>query len=273
MFMANQSQLERINLQLFAEEGTPAEETAEEQVGTETKEEQEEEFEVRFNHETMKVKKSEAPTWIQKGLNHDRVKSKADKLESVLQKAATLTGYDSVDAYLQAVEEAEKQNDKKRYEAAGITDSKVIEEIIDKHPAVKEAKKLSDQQRFNTEVQELSIEFKDTFGRDMSVEDVSPEVMKLRDTKGYTMTEAFFIVNRKNFKSLLDAGKAEAANKAVQDHKRQSKRGVESSDDAPLGSEKGLDFTADEKAWADRRVKQGHYKSIKEAWEYLRGKK
>lgn len=274
--MANQS-LE-FDLQLFAEEGEPAEETAGEQgiEEVETSEdagEQEEEFEVRYNHETMRVKKSEAPTWIQKGLNHDRIKSKADKYESALQKAARLTGYDSVDSYLQAVEDAEKQADKQRYEAAGINDPKLIEEIIDKHPVVKEARALSNQQRFTAEVQELAKEFADTFGREITPEDIAPEVMQLREAKGYSMTEAFFIINRKNFKSLLDESASKAASKAVQDHKRQSKRGVESSADAPLESGKALDFTAEEKAWAERRVKQGHYKSLKEAWELLRGKK
>ncbi len=279
--MANHSQepFMDLDLQLFAEgEGTPAEPTGE---GTppETEESgqpeqiQEDEFiEVVYNKEPVKVKKSEAPTYIQKGMNYDKVKTKAERYETALEKAARLTNHASVDDYLKTIEAEEQRMAAERMKEAGINDPKVIEEIIDRHPAVQQAKKMTAQQQLQTEAGELAADFKETFGREIKPEDVSADVLEYRNSHSCSLSEAFFFVNRKSIKTMMEKEKEAAARQALENHGNQKKRGVEASDEAPV-SEKGLDFTTEEKAWAERRIRQGHYKDMKDAWAWLRGKK
>lgn len=229
-------------------------------------EEPEEEFdEIVYNKETVKVPKSQRQTLLQKGLNHDRIQGKAKTLETYLEKAARLTGYGSVQEYLRAVDEAERQAEAKRYESAGINDPRVVEEIIEKHPAVQAGAYSARQLAIKEQMEALKGE---EFFEELRPE-IEAAMLRNHALDAETVYSYLYGANRKR---LTQLAKDTAAKKAVEDHKRQSKRGVEPSDDAPL-SEKGLDFQPHERAWAERRVKQGHYKNLKEAWEYLRGKR
>lgn len=69
-------------------------------------------FTVRYNKEDRFVAKDEAPTWIQKGLNYDKVNERAQQLEAqtkYLEKQARISGYASVDEYMQALDAYEQQ--------------------------------------------------------------------------------------------------------------------------------------------------------------------
>ena len=95
----------------------------------------------------------------------------------------------------------------------------------------------------------------------------SDEIKKLAKEMGsLKIARAWFI--SQNYERLVE----ESKKKAVEEFKRQSKKGVLSSNEGKTPSE-SLDFTKEEEEWARRRVAQKHYKSLKEAWEYLRGKK
>ena len=277
-----------INLQLHAEEegdNQDSQNTDDTNAG-ETKADgdnqdtgQEEEFEVVYNKETRKVKKSEAPSYIQKGMNYDKVKSRADQaeadkaiMETHLQRAAKIQGFDNVDEYLKAVEKAEQEKEQRRYEDAGVTDPSVIDERIEKHPLVQQARQMTEQQKIAAEANELATQFKEMFGRDITGEDISDEVLTLKQQKNYSLADAFFLHNKSRLKDMIEAEKSKAAEKALADHERQSKRGVESSD-APPKVDKKLDFNAEEKSWAERGVKKGLYKNTTEAWEWLREKR
>lgn len=244
---------------------------------------QEEEFEVVYNKETRKIKKSEAPSYIQKGMNYDKVKSRADQaeadkavMETHLQRAAKIQGFDTVEDYLKAVDKKEQEAENKKYEDAGIYDSSVIKEQVkkevDNHPAVQQAKKLTEQQTVVAEANELAAQFKEMFGREITSDDITDEVLALKHQKGYALADAFFLHNKSRLKDMIEAEKSKAAEKALADHERQSKRGVESSDAPPKTNVK-LDLTAEEKVWAERRVKQGLYKNLAEAADWLRGKR
>jgi hypothetical protein len=69
-------------------------------------------FTVKYNKEDRFVAKDEAPTWIQKGLNYDKVHERAQQLEAqtkYLEKQAKIYGYATVDEYTKAVDEYEQQ--------------------------------------------------------------------------------------------------------------------------------------------------------------------
>lgn len=68
-------------------------------------------FTVKYNKEERFVSKDEAPTWIQKGLNYDKVQERAQQLESqtkYLERQARISGYDTVDEYMTALDEYER---------------------------------------------------------------------------------------------------------------------------------------------------------------------
>ena len=68
-------------------------------------------FTVKYNKEDRFVGKDEAPTWIQKGLNYDKVHERAQQLEGqtkYLERQARISGYDSVDEYMTALDQYEQ---------------------------------------------------------------------------------------------------------------------------------------------------------------------
>lgn len=69
-------------------------------------------FTVKYNKEDRFVAKDEAPTWIQKGLNYDKVNERAQQLEAqtkYLEKQAKISGYASVEEYTKALDAYEQQ--------------------------------------------------------------------------------------------------------------------------------------------------------------------
>lgn len=68
-------------------------------------------FTVKYNKEDRFVGKDEAPTWIQKGLNYDKVHERAQQLEAqtkYLERQARISGYGTVDEYMVALDEYEQ---------------------------------------------------------------------------------------------------------------------------------------------------------------------
>lgn len=69
-------------------------------------------FNVKYNKEDRFVSKDEAPTWIQKGLNYDKISERAQQLEAqtkYLEKQARISGYASVEEYTKALDAYEQQ--------------------------------------------------------------------------------------------------------------------------------------------------------------------
>jgi hypothetical protein len=216
-----------------------------------------------YNGETIKLPVSERKTFLQKGYNYDKVKSKADTYESALQKAAKITGYDSVDAYLEAVENAEKEAEAKQYQQAG-ADPKAIENLLNNHPVIKQTQDYFNKARITEE--KAALKDKKYF------KELEPEIDKvLAANPSLSPKLVYEYIRGQKLEELIAAELTKAQQKGAEDFVNQSKRGTESSDVPPF-DEKTLDFTADEKAWADRRIKQGTYKNLKEAHDFLRGK-
>jgi hypothetical protein len=195
--------------------------------------------------------------------SYEPIVQKATKYESALQKAARITGYESVDAYLEAVENAEKEAEAKQYQQAG-TDPKAIEKLLNEHPVIKQTQDYFNKARIAEE--KAALKDKKFF------KELEPEIDKVLASNP-TLSPKFVYeyIRGQKLEELMSGELTKAQQKGAEDTLNQSKRTTESSD-APAVDEKTLDFTADEKAWADRRVKQGTYKNLKEAHDYLRGK-
>lgn len=76
---------------------------------SEPSESQEDYFEVKYNKENRRISREEAPTYIQKGLNYDKVQQRVSEYEQHLNRVAQFTGYQTHEDMLKALEEAEKQ--------------------------------------------------------------------------------------------------------------------------------------------------------------------
>lgn len=83
-------------------------------------------FTVKYNKEERFVSEEEAPTWIQKGLNYDKVNERAQYLDRV----AKFYGYSNHDEFMTAFEEAERQKQiEQEAERLGV-DEEVIREHL-----------------------------------------------------------------------------------------------------------------------------------------------
>lgn len=69
-------------------------------------------FNVKYNKEDRFIPESEATTYIQKGLNYDKVNERAQQLEGqakYLERQAKISGFTSVDEYMKALDAYEQQ--------------------------------------------------------------------------------------------------------------------------------------------------------------------
>jgi hypothetical protein len=67
---------------------------------------------VKYNKEEKFVPEEELPTWVQKGLNYDKVQQRATELETqaqTLDRVAKFYGYQTHDEFVQAFEQVEQQ--------------------------------------------------------------------------------------------------------------------------------------------------------------------
>lgn len=87
---------------------------------------------VKYNKEERFVPEDEVPTWVQKGLNYDKVSEKAQQAEryqQTLERTARLYGFDDIEAYQAALDQAEQ--DRRIQEEA--QELGVDEEVIRTH--------------------------------------------------------------------------------------------------------------------------------------------
>lgn len=62
---------------------------------------------VKYNKEDRFVTEDEAPDWIQKGMNYDKVSEKADRYQQMLDRTAKINGFDDHEAYAAALDQYE----------------------------------------------------------------------------------------------------------------------------------------------------------------------
>jgi hypothetical protein len=88
---------------------------------------------VKFNKEERLIGLDEAPAYIQKGLNYDKVQEKATQYEQNMLRTAKFYGFDNVEDYVAALDQAEQdrliQQEAERYEQYGVSEDFIRSEL------------------------------------------------------------------------------------------------------------------------------------------------
>lgn len=163
---------------------------------------------VKYNKEERQISYEEAPEYIQKGLNYDKVQGKLSEYETNLERIARLTGYSSHAEMLEYLEHAEREAEEQRYAELGIDKSK-FNEMLEEHPDIQFAREIRQQkameEKLNNEGKELFEEFPN-----LKVEEIPQQVWELRESKGLSLLDAYLRVNHK---SLAQQKEQEVINK------------------------------------------------------------
>ena len=185
----------------------------------------------------------------------ERVKgaAKAKQIVEYLRKM----GWESED---QILAQLEREVNTQMASQLGVSDvnalRQVIAEEVSKHPVVQQAQQVVQTSAMQRQVTELLKRYPDA--TDAEIQEAFAHMHQNRLTSLYAayLDKYAPAIEEKIRKRALDA------------QQMQAKRGVEGSDDAPAPAAKPkIRATATAYAWAQRRVEQGEYKSIREALE------
>lgn len=156
---------------------------------------------VKYNKEERVIGLDEAPTWIQKGLNYDKLQEKVGTYENhskQLERAAKYHGFSTVDSYLEALDQSE-QDQQIREEADRLgVDEAVIREFRNQiQPLEQKVNKLSEsEEKYNQLVQELEIQkqLTDIRGKYPDFDQYSEKIVEYHG-KGYDLEDAYILAS------------------------------------------------------------------------------
>jgi hypothetical protein len=173
-------------------------------------------FEVKYNKEPVKVSYDEAPTYIQKGMNYDKVQQQVQQYQQRLQDLSQFFGYQTEDEVWQALEQAKQEQQRQEQEAlyqqAGV-DPDTFNQLLSNHPAIQYANQLQQQQQEQQQLANEWGEFVQEFP-DMTPEKIPPEVFQLQQAHpNLSLLDAYL---RVNYKSLGQQKEQEAIQKLQQ---------------------------------------------------------
>jgi hypothetical protein len=168
-------------------------------------------FEIKYNKEPVRVSYDEAPDYIQKGMNYDKVQQRATEYEQHLNRVAQLSGYQNHDEFIQALEEAERQQERQRYEDAGI-DPDTFNQLLENHPDMQYAREMrakeQEQQQLQSEVEQLRERFPE-----LKPDDLTDELFDIKEQRGVPLLHAYLELN---FSKLAQQKEQEAIQKLQQ---------------------------------------------------------
>ncbi|MCK6203934.1 hypothetical protein KZX50_00535 [Bacillus infantis] len=258
--IANHSELLSLDLQFFSEE-VPAAEPVDVPESTdipdvpqdepesfeEAPSPQDDFFEVKYNKENMRISRDEAPTYIQKGLNYDKVSQKATEYERQLHDLATLTGYQDVQEMIQAAEEARKQAEiQQAAQRYGISEESymqhfepVNQELNQLKSELQTIKQEETRRKVEQEVNELRSKHED-FG------DYEDRVFDLAIQRGYTLEDAYKLVS---FEDKMSNIQKQTEEKVVNQIRSRQGKHVETHDENTAVS---LNLSPEEMAYAQK---------------------
>jgi hypothetical protein len=165
-------------------------------------------FTVKYNKEEKQVSYDEAPDYIQKGMNYDKVQQRADEYQQNLDRVARLSGYKDHSELLGAMEDLEREQERQKYEQAGINPDK-FKELVSELPEFQEMQQMKQQQqenqRLQSEANELFTEFPD-----LTPEQIPQEAWQLKESRGLSLLDAYL---RTTYKQLGQQKEQEAIQK------------------------------------------------------------
>lgn len=168
-------------------------------------------FTVKYNKEERQVSYDEAPDYIQKGMNYDKVQQKAQEQEQYLNRVARASGFDSHEQMVAALDDWEREQQNARYQEAGIDPDK-FQQLVSELPEIKQLRDIQRQQHeqemFQREVNEFVSEFPD-----VKPDQIPPEAWTLKEQTGISLLDAYL---RSTYKSLSQQKEQEAIQKLQQ---------------------------------------------------------
>lgn len=184
----------------------PAAENAPEQVETQiegqetpaaTPEEEPRGIKVKYNKEERFVPEDEVPTWVQKGLNYDKVSEKAQQAEryqQMLDRTAKFYGYDNHDDYMAALEQAEQDRlIQQEAEKIGVPEEVIREhmqpmkqKLTEYEQKLKQIEEQEHMRQIEADIQRLTSQYPD-------FDQYKQKVFDLAGTRGYALEDAYKI--------------------------------------------------------------------------------
>jgi hypothetical protein len=167
-------------------------------------------FEVKYNKENVQVPYEQAPDYIQKGLNYDKVSQRASEYENHLNRVARLSGYQSHDEMIQELDRIEQEQQRQQYLDNGI-DPDLFNQLLEQHPDIQFARQQrseqQQQQLFQQQVNELFSEFPN-----LKPEEIPNEAYVLNQ-QGVPLLDAYL---RTSYKNLAQQSEQQAIQKLQQ---------------------------------------------------------
>lgn len=154
---------------------------------------------VKYNKEERIIPTEEAPTWIQKGLNYDKLQERAATLEAqakALERTAKVYGFGDVDSYLAALDKYEREQEiRAEAEKLGVDESVIIEhlaplkqKLTEYEQQMQSVKEKEAQLRLEQEVNRLKTTYPD-------FEQYQLDALQLVIDKGYGIEDAYKLVS------------------------------------------------------------------------------
>lgn len=168
-------------------------------------------FKVKYNKEEVDVPYDQAPDYIQKGLNYDKVSQRATEYQNHLDRVAKLTGYESHDELLAELDALERQREAQRYEEAGISQDK-FNELLEQLPEFQQMRQLQQQQEAAAHFEREANEILEMFP-DLDLNTLPEDVWSMKEQRGLSLLDAYL---RTNYSSLGQQKEQEAIQKLQQ---------------------------------------------------------
>ncbi|MFE3973183.1 MULTISPECIES: hypothetical protein [unclassified Peribacillus] len=176
-----------------------------------TTQEAQQAFKVKYNKEEIEVPYEQAPDYIQKGMNYDKQVQRAEEYQQHLERVARLSGYQNPEELLGALGDLEKEQERQKYEQAGINPDK-FKELVSELPEFQEMQQMKQQQQQNRQLQSEANELFTEFP-DLTPEQIPQEAWNLKESRGLSLLDAYL---RTTYKQLGQQKEQEAIQKLQQ---------------------------------------------------------
>lgn len=202
---------------------------------------------VKYNKEEMKISRDEAPTYIQKGLNYDKVNQKASEYEQHLQRVAQITGYQSIDELIQAAQQAEEQQRvQQEAQRLGMDEEAYREYIAPVNEELSTVKKQLEDMRVESFKRQVDAELNE-LKKDENFPKYEQEMFEIATKYGMTLTEAYEFASLRGLKEQIPSLQQQAEQKVVDQIKARQGKHVETHDE---NATVALNLTPEEIAYA-----------------------
>lgn len=188
---------------------------------------------VKYNKEDRFVPEDEVPTWVQKGLNYDKMSEKAQEAERYqqqLDRIARFYNFDNHNDYMAALEQHEQeQRIQQEAEKLGVDESVIRDHLQPLN------QKLSEYERQLNEIKEQEV--LRTIEADLSrltqqysdFDKYKPKVFELASERGYSLEDAYMIAS---YHDRINTAKLEGQNETIRNLQQNA-----ASSTGPLGAD------------------------------------